>query len=420
MASETFSDTAFPSGDWASGGIDDLGEYTGGSPGLGTATLTGVLTKVGDLATAVIDGQTLTLRAYSDLADGVLFTTTDFATFYAFFDVPFAPGRSYPISYTVAGQSELACFAAGTRIATASGEMAVERLRRGVRVRTLLQGVATVRWVGRQRIARAGPRAWPVRIAAHAFAAGRPSRDLLLSPDHGVFAGGALIPARDLVNGATITRLRMPRIDYWHVELASHDILLAEGLPAESYLDTGNRRGFDSPGAPRRPRSWARDGCTKLLLSRAAQAPVRRALLARAAALGHRWSDNPALTLHAAAAVTLARDGPVWRASLPAGIARIALHSRIAVPAEIMADSDDPRRLGVAVTRLLLDGAEIGPADPRRAAGWHAPERGLHWTGGDAVLVCGEGAGRARRLEIFIAPLLRYWLPPARDLRDTA
>jgi hypothetical protein len=40
--------------------------------------------------------------------------------------------------------------------------------------------------------------------------------------------------------------------DYVHVELDRHDILLAEGLPAESYLDTGNRAAFGTQGGVRR------------------------------------------------------------------------------------------------------------------------------------------------------------------------
>jgi hypothetical protein len=33
-------------------------------------------------------------------------------------------------------------------------------------------------------------------------------------------------------------------VEYWHVELDSHDILIAERIPAENYLDSGNRAGF--------------------------------------------------------------------------------------------------------------------------------------------------------------------------------
>lgn len=410
-SAEVFDNTVFPAGDWASGGIDDLGVYIGGTAGTTAATLTGVLTKVGDLATAVIDGQAITLRAYSDLADGVLFTTPDFATFYAFTYAPFTPSQPYTLSYTVAGQSELACFVAGTRIATPRGEIAVERLRPGARVCARRQGVARVRWVGRRRINPAGPRAWPVRIAAHAFAPGRPRRALLLSPDHAVFAGGGLVPVRDLVNGATIAPVRRDAVEYWHIELAAHDLLLAEGLPAESYLDTGNRRGFDNPAAARRPRRWARHACARLLLARADQAKLRRRLLARAVSLGHRMTDDPGLALLVdGVARPFLRTGEVWRATLPPGARRLVLHSRTTVPAEMEPASDDPRRLGVAITRLTLDGARIPPADPRRAKGWHRPEPGLHWTSGAAVLLCGDAGPRPRVLEITLAPLLRYWL----------
>ena len=40
----------------------------------------------------------------------------------------------------------------------------------------------------------------------------------------------------------------MDSVTYFHVELARHAVLLAEGLPAESYLDTGDRADFDNGG----------------------------------------------------------------------------------------------------------------------------------------------------------------------------
>ncbi len=36
-------------------------------------------------------------------------------------------------------------------------------------------------------------------------------------------------------------------VAYYHVELAAHDVILAGGLPCESYLDSGNRRAFADP-----------------------------------------------------------------------------------------------------------------------------------------------------------------------------
>ena len=87
-----------------------------------------------------------------------------------------------------------------------------------------------------------------MRIAAHAFAPGLPHRVLHLSPDHALWLDGVLIPAHLLVNGASVARQAVDDITYWHIELARHDIILAEGLPAETYLDTGNRRAFDAEG----------------------------------------------------------------------------------------------------------------------------------------------------------------------------
>jgi hypothetical protein len=69
-----------------------------------------------------------------------------------------------------------------------------------------------------------------------------PNRDLVVSPDHAIFVDGKRICARQLVNGTTIRQERdWTAVDYYHVELDRHAILLAEGLPAESYIDTGNR-----------------------------------------------------------------------------------------------------------------------------------------------------------------------------------
>ena len=74
-----------------------------------------------------------------------------------------------------------------------------------------------------------------MRVARRRLRAGRPRRDLLLSPDHAVFVDGVLIPVRYLLNGATDRAgAGGSGSTYWHVELESHDVLLAEGLPARA------------------------------------------------------------------------------------------------------------------------------------------------------------------------------------------
>jgi autotransporter passenger strand-loop-strand repeat protein len=145
------------------------------------------------------------------------------------------------------------CFAGGTRIATVRGDVPVEALAVGDVVRLAGGGTAPVIWLG-HRIVKPGshPRpdeVQPVRVAAHAFGAGCPTRDVLLSPDHAVFCDGVLIPIRYLLNGSTIRQQRIAAVTYWHVELPAHAVLLAEGLPCESFLDTGNRAAFANGGA---------------------------------------------------------------------------------------------------------------------------------------------------------------------------
>ena len=65
-----------------------------------------------------------------------------------------------------------------------------------------------------------------------------PARDLYVSPGHSVLVEGSLLIARLLVNGVTVTQAWCPpRIDYFHVELAAHDCVIAEGAWAETYAD---------------------------------------------------------------------------------------------------------------------------------------------------------------------------------------
>ncbi len=289
---------------------------------------------------------------------------------------------------------------------------------------------AEVTWLGHRRLECAshpnGRDVWPVRVAAGAFATDMPHQDLLLSPDHALFLDGGLVPVRFLVNGATITQERVAKVTYWHVELASHDVLLANGMPAESYLDTGNRALFDNVIGPLRThpavarRVWEARACAPLQLDPAAHVALRRRLLARAPMLGRLLTEDPDLRVFAdGTPLPTTRNDFAWSATLPAGTRDVRLRSRTAVPAEILADSADRRPLGVAVTRLALDGQAIAPEDPRRAAGWLAPESVIHWTAGDATLSCAPTSARARTLEITLAPLLRYWLPGTPPQRVT-
>ncbi|MGI4795538.1 MAG: Hint domain-containing protein [Janthinobacterium lividum] len=133
-----------------------------------------------------------------------------------------------------------ACFVAGTLISTLRGLVAVEALCTDDTLWLADGGTAPVIWIGHRRVRAADP----VRVVADAFGPGLPRRDLVLSPEHALFVGGHLVPVHVLVDGVSVVQEERDRVTYHHVELDRHAILFAEGLPAESYLDTGNRSAF--------------------------------------------------------------------------------------------------------------------------------------------------------------------------------
>jgi uncharacterized repeat protein (TIGR01451 family) len=181
----------------------------------------------------------------------------------------------------------VACFATGTRILTPAGAMAVEDLRAGMRVVNEAGAAMTIRWIGSRRtVCRRHPHPadiWPVRIRNGAFGEKKPQRDLVLSPDHSVYIDDVLIPIRHLINGVSVVQERIKEITYWHVELAHHDIILAEGLACESYLDTGNRNSFGHGAVVDLHPDfahyvWEAEGCAPLIVSGPKLAAVRELL----------------------------------------------------------------------------------------------------------------------------------------------
>lgn len=189
------------------------------------------------------------------------------------------------------GNDDPACFATGTRIATEDGDIPVEALRVGQRVRCLFGGAAPIAWLGQRRIDcrrhLTPDSVWPVRVLAGAFAPGVPGRDLLLSPDHAVYADGVLIPVKYLINDRTVLREKVDTVVYHHVELPRHDILFAEGLAAESFLDTGGKADFEG-GSPVRLHpdfwslKWEANGCVPLVVTGPKLAAARLRLQVRA------------------------------------------------------------------------------------------------------------------------------------------
>ena len=90
----------------------------------------------------------------------------------------------------------------------------------------------------------------PVRFAAGSLGDGLPHTDLTVTSDHAMLVDGVLCHAGALVNGTTITRVPLSELGesytVYHVETEEHEIILANGAPAETFIDNVSRRVFDN------------------------------------------------------------------------------------------------------------------------------------------------------------------------------
>jgi hypothetical protein len=157
------------------------------------------------------------------------------------------------------------CFTAGTLIRTARGDVAVEALRVGDLVLTRDHGLQPLRWAGARRFGAAeiamAPQIAPVRISAGALGPAMPAQDLVVSPQHRILVTGGLalrlagaaevlIAAKHLVGlpGVAVAPAGEP-VWYHHILFDRHEIVEANGAPAESLLLGPEARRVLSPEA---------------------------------------------------------------------------------------------------------------------------------------------------------------------------
>jgi hypothetical protein len=374
------------------------------------------------------------------------------------YDAFSSPGSAQTVSATdlnvldMVGYTVATCYVAGTRILTARGEVAVEALSVGDLVPTRFAGMAPIRWIGHRTIdCRRHPRrrlVAPVCVRAGAFGPNQPNRDLYVSPDHAVAMDDVLVPIRLLINGASIVQdMTVPLIKYFHIELDRHDLVMAEGLAAESYLDTGNRGVFANGGSALilHPDMTASEGqlrreaesCLPLMTSAEGVEPLWRDLADWAVRMG---LSLPRIETTHDPALTVVADGqvlePAWYApsgggpgssalgddgtargrygfSIPGPVRHLRLRSRCAVPSDLLPWTEDQRCLGVMVQRLEIRSCmateRITMDDSRLRDGWWAVERDAsqswRWTTGDAAL---PAVDKAAVLTVTVGETLAY------------
>jgi len=332
--------------------------------------------------------------------------------------------------------TEIACFAAGTRILTPDGDKPVQALTAGDEALTLRgdgDAVGRVIWTGRRGIdLTRHPRPEklvPVRILAGALGAGLPERDLLLSPDHCLFIDGHLIEAKTLVNGATVIQDDTLRhVTYHHIELEQHGIVLAEGVPVETFLDSGNRRMFEGGVTTLHPDfapTSRKNACANLAINGPVVQAARQRLLDRALTLGFAITAASDLTVKAGAEIISPSTSSTPNTilfDLPRPHPAIELLSSTGVPAHTSANPDDRRRLGVAITAITLhtkDGPTTIPLNNPAHSGFHDAEPTHRWTNGATTIALPPYAG-VTTLEIHALGQAPRWQMPAHRERGTA
>ena len=383
--------------------LDDAPQFNGTIGGFGPGDMLEVANETIDAAS--ITGTLLTL----DLANGTTLT----------FNV--APGESGDTFVPEpSGGVTVLCFVKGTLIATPAGEVPIELLSIGDAVVTQSGRVRRITWIGTGRVlATRGRRtaATPVIVRKGALADNVPHHDLRVTKAHSLFIDGALIPVEFLVNHRTILwDDRAQEVAIYHIELESHDVLLANGAPAESYRDDGNRWLFLNANS-----GWhlpPQSPCAPVLTGGPLVDAVWRRLLDRA---GPRprlpLSNDPDLHLSVDGrrVEAAARHGMAYIFGIADPQASVRIVSRSAVPAELGL-ARDPRCLGVALRRIVVrQGGRFRVTeamDVRLAQGFHAYEvdSRYRWTNGDATIPPEllDGFNGAMELVLHVGDIARY------------
>ncbi|WP_187829776.1 Hint domain-containing protein [Labrys sp. KNU-23] len=342
----------------------------------------------------------------------------------------YTPGDPGPLTISNNGTTltvtdlAVACFLAGSLIRTADGEIAVEKIQVGYEIVVSINGkdeLRPVTWVGSAHVLSNPSRpldmgGYPVRILKDAIAEGVPYQDLLVTSEHSFFFEGKLVPIRMLVNGRSIFYDRsFQTYTYYHVELAQHGIIHANGMLSESYLDTGNRKNFVAQHGvvpfPGKAKDWSVDAAAPLCVERAFVEPIFRAIEARAALRNDPVQSQSVELTREADLHLVTESGRVIRQAreadgmalfmIPSNVRSVRIVSRASRPADTIGPYVDDRRfLGVLVGAVTLqDGNVRREIDThlttRTLRGWSVPEGSRRWTDGNAVLPLGERAPNA-------------------------
>ncbi len=160
---------------------------------------------------------------------------------------------------------DIPCFVQGSMIATADGEIPIEDLKVGDLIETLDHGLKPIRWIGHRHLS-AGDLAEnenmrPIRIRKNVISDGNCVGDLVVSPQHRILIASKvvqrmfgdteiLVAAKQLraIDGVDIAN-DFEDVTYFHILFDQHEIIYANGVPAESlYLGEEAQKSLSAAG----------------------------------------------------------------------------------------------------------------------------------------------------------------------------
>lgn len=165
------------------------------------------------------------------------------------FENPSLSSNSFVINNLGGGIEQIAvsCFVEGTPIRSLGLDKPVECLRIGDLVDTHDGRSVLIKWIGKRRIS--GTISFddfPISFPRGSLGNGLPTCDMGISSDHALFVGGVLIPAGLLCNKVIRRVDPGESVTFYHIECERHEVILAAGVPVESFVDIHSRDGFDN------------------------------------------------------------------------------------------------------------------------------------------------------------------------------
>lgn len=199
------------------------------------------------------DGSWIFLSPYSSYSNSTWTTTIR-----VFQTRPIMEGLSFSLpTAPPSSANQVICFLAHTRVRTALGDKEIERLLPSDKLTDHSGKEHVVRRIGKQVIHRRFAKInnqLPIKIPKNYCFEGYPEEDLYLSPHHALLIAGHLIEARALngINGATYSSAVPSTLEYYHIELDTHELICANGMWCETYVNHVPRKEFTS--------LWSEDG----------------------------------------------------------------------------------------------------------------------------------------------------------------